>query len=109
MDIDNLTYKQLKEISSMFGNNPVKEKAETSGLSDLIGEQVTFFCLNYIYHGKVLSCDNGSVKITNPKIVYETGDFNENGFQDAQKLECSEFNIQIGIIESFGILRMKND
>lgn len=75
----------------------------------LMGEQVTLFCLNYIYHGQLIGVNDENVLLKKPKIVYETGRFSDKGFKDAQSLNCDEFFIQKSVIESFGVLGLKND
>ena len=86
----------------------VVETNETA-FESLMGEQVTIFSLNYIYHGELVGVNDVNVLLKNPKIVYETGRFSDKGFKDAQSLECDEFFIQISTIESFGVLGNKND
>lgn len=86
----------------------VVETNETA-FESLLGEQVTIFSLNYIYHGELIGVNDLNVLLKNPKIVYETGNFTDKGFKDAQSLECEEFFIQIGTVESFGVLGNKND
>lgn len=86
----------------------VIETNETA-FESLLGEQITIFSLNYIYHGKLVGVNDINLLLENPKIVYETGKFSDDGFEDAQSLECSEFFVQINTIESLGILSNKND
>ena len=86
----------------------VVETNETA-FESLMGEQITIFSLNYIYHGELIGVNDVNLLLKNPKIVYETGKFSDKGFKNAQSLECDEFFIQIGTIESFGILGNKND
>lgn len=92
----------MKKLVSVIETN------ETA-FEQIMGEQVTIFSLNYIYHGKLIGVNNENILLENPKIVYETGDFSASGFKDTQSLECKEFFIQKGTIESFGILENKND
>lgn len=79
------------------------------GLISLLGKEVTIFCLNYIYHGELEGVNDTCIKLKDPKIVYETGSFSEDGFGDAQSLCSKSFYIQMGCIESFGELVNKND
>ena len=74
------------------------------GLEKLLGERVTLFCLNYIYTGQLTGVNDTCVLLTDAAVVYETGAFNEKNWKDAQKLP-SEWYVQIGCIESFGILK----
>jgi len=80
-----------------------------SAFESLMGEQITLFCLNYIYHGQLIGVNDENIMLKNPKIVYETGKFSDDGFKDAQSLCCDEFFIQKGVIESFGVMSKKND
>jgi hypothetical protein len=71
------------------------------GLISLLGEVVTFFCLNYIYTGTLAGVNETCVLLENPKIVYETGAFTTPTWKDAQSLPHS-FYIQTAAIEAFG-------
>lgn len=74
-------------------------------LEGLIGERVTFFCLNYIYAGELIGINESSVCLRNPSIVYETGDFKNDEYPDEQSLCTDEFFIAMNCIESFGKLK----
>lgn len=76
------------------------------GLEALLGEQVTFFCLNYIYHGKLIGVNEKDVLLENAYLVFETGGFEEKGFKDAQFL-ADEFRLRTATIESYGVLKNK--
>lgn len=80
------------------------EEVDGEGMIALMGEDVTFFCLGYIYAGKLVGVNTTFVKLENAHIVYATGAFNTKKFEDAQKLP-QEWYIQISAIESFGILK----
>lgn len=73
------------------------------GLEALLGEKVTFFCLNYIYHGKLIGVNTSDVLLEDAYLVYETGSFQDKGFKDAQFIG-KEFRIRTSSIESYGIL-----
>jgi hypothetical protein len=78
------------------------ESKEGEGLEGLMGTEVTFFCMNYIYAGKLVGVNETCVKIENPKIIYETGAFSDKSWKDAQALPNKYFYIQKASIESFG-------
>lgn len=80
----------------------VDDKQE--GLIGLIGNEVTFFCLNYIYAGKLVGVNKICVKLENAKIVYETGPFTDKKWKDAQPLP-GDWYIKMSSIESFGLLK----
>lgn len=80
----------------------VEESGE--GLLKLMGEQVTLFCLNYIYTGKLIGVNTECILLENAMIVYETGPLTDKGWKDAQKLP-GDWYVQISSIESFGILK----
>jgi hypothetical protein len=80
------------------------EEVSGEGLIGLMGENVTLFCLNYIYAGKLVEVNDTFVMLENPKIVYETGTFSDPNFKDAQSLP-NNWYVQVSSIESFGKLK----
>ena len=80
------------------------EQVEGEGLESLLGEQVTFFCMNYIYTGKLIGVNDTCVLLEAPSIVYETGAFSEKKWKDAQPLPNNLY-IQTAAIESFGVVK----
>lgn len=79
-------------------------EVENEGLIALLGETVTLFCANYIYTGKLEGVNTSCVKLSSPKIVYETGSFDEPNWKDAQSLPFNLY-VQCGMIESFTVLK----
>ena len=79
------------------------ESSEVHGLEALLGEKVLIFCLNYIYTGILVGVNSTFIELKDPAIVYETGPFTDKGYKDAQPLHTSTWNVQIGVIESFGV------
>ena len=80
------------------------EQVEGEGFEALLGEVITVFCLNYIYTGKLTGVNDSCILLESPKIVYETGPFNEQNWKDAQALPNNLY-IQTGCIESFGVVK----
>jgi hypothetical protein len=80
------------------------EQVDGEGLESLLGQQVTFFCMNYIYTGKLMGVNDTCVLLQDPKIVYETGAFTDAGWKDAQPV-CPQLYIQTASIESFGVVK----
>jgi len=80
------------------------EQVDGEGLESLLGKEVTFFCMNYIYTGKLIGVNDTCVLLQNPKIVYETGAFSDQGWKDAQPV-CPQLYIQTASIESFGVVK----
>ena len=78
---------------------------EKEGLLALLGENVTIFCLNYIYHGRLVGVNDSCVKLEDPSIVYETGKFTDKDFKDIQSLNVESFYVAMNCIESFGKLK----
>jgi len=75
------------------------------GLVKLMGERVTFFCLNYTYVGELVGVNETCVLLKNPAVVYETGAFEDKAYKDEQSLCVNEFYIATACIESFGVLK----
>ena len=82
----------------------MKKLVEVSdeGLEGLMGERVTFWCLNYIYTGKLVGVNDSCVKLSDASVVYETGELTNSEWKDAQKLP-NDWYVQVAAIESFGI------
>ena len=74
------------------------------GLEGLMGEVVTFFCMNYFYTGKLVGVNDTCVLLESPKIVYETGEWSSKSWKDAQDLPGNLY-VQINSIESFGVMK----
>ena len=83
----------------------VTETVDTEGLESLLDQNVTLFCMNYIYTGKLVGVDEDQVKLENAKIVYETGSFTEKEWTDAQPLPNGTWYVRLATVESFGILK----
>ena len=79
-------------------------EVEGEGLTALMGERITLFCLNYIYTGLLTGVNETTVLLKDAAIVYETGELTSKDWKDAQKLP-SDWYVQISAIESFGRLK----
>ena len=80
------------------------EEDTSEGLVKLMGERVTFFCMNYIYTGKLVGVNETCVLLTNAAIVYETGRLDDDAWKDAQNLP-HDLYVQTSAIESFMVLK----
>ena len=80
------------------------EEVPNEGLVGLMGENITLFCLNYIYTGKLVGVNDTFVKLEKASVVYETGAFSDPKFKDAQALP-NDWYVQRSAIESFGKLK----
>ena len=78
----------------------VKE-VEGEGLESLLGQNVVLFCGIYIYAGKLVGVNENCVKLTDAKIVYETGGLCDKVWKDAQSLP-NDWYVSRQAIESFG-------
>lgn len=80
----------------------IVENKEQEGLDALLGEVIFIICACYIYTGKLVGVNVSCVKLEDPYIIYETGEWTEKKWKDAQKLPQKFHYIQTGMIESFG-------
>jgi len=80
------------------------EEVAGEGLLALMGENVTLFCLNYIYTGKLVGVNDTFVKLEKAAVVYETGSFADSNWKDKQSLPY-DWYVQLSAIESFGKLK----
>ena len=79
------------------------EEVEGEGLVGLLGQQVTFFCGNYIYTGTLVGVNDQFCKLDNASIVYDTGALDSNEWDDAQPLPNAAY-IMLDWVESFMVL-----
>jgi hypothetical protein len=83
----------------------IVEVTDASGLEALLGENVLLLCSAYFYTGKLVVVNESFVQLENPSIVYETGEWKNKGFTDAQKLHADIWYVQRSAIESFGVAK----
>ncbi len=75
---------------------------EKEGLISLIGQRVTLMCANYFYTGKLIGVNKTCVKLEDPAIVYETGEWTLPKYKDEQSLNTKFWYVRLSAIESFG-------
>jgi len=80
------------------------EENDQEGLLSLIGQRITLFGMNYIYTGDLTGVNDVQVKLDNPKIVYETGAFDNNSWADAQALPNTIY-VRLSAVEAYGIVK----
>ncbi len=83
-------------------NNVDMVKANCDGLAGLEGEEVFLLCANYFYAGTLAGVNQeaGCLCLENARIVYETGQWSDAQWKDAQKIGQRLF-VQLASIESF--------
>jgi len=79
-------------------------EVENEGLESLLGKIVTLWCGVYIYTGKLVGVNSSCVKLSEAKVVYETGPFTDKKWKDAQDLGAEAWYVQTAAIESFGVM-----
>lgn len=82
--------------------NKLIKEVENEGLSKLLGERVTIFCLTYFYNGILEGVNDDCILLASPKIIYETGEWGLKEWKDAQSMGIDELYIQKSAIEAFG-------
>lgn len=81
------------------------EENEQDGLLSLMGKRVTFWCVNYIYTGKLIGVNDVEVRLTDAAVVYETGPLTDGaGWKDSQPLPHDQF-VRLSAVESYGELK----
>ena len=73
------------------------------GFEGLLGEVVTVFCMNYFYTGKLVGVNATCIRLDDPKIVYDTGEWSGKDWSDAQSLPNSLY-VQLSSVEAFGVM-----
>jgi hypothetical protein len=82
---------------------PVIE-VENEGLVSLLQQNITLFCMNYIYTGKLVGVNDKYVKLEKAAVVFETGAFDDKAWKDAQALP-KDLYVMTSSIESFTVIR----
>ena len=80
------------------------EEVSGEGLEGLMGQRVTFFCINYIYTGKLVGVNTNDLLLTDAAIVYETGELGTSEWKDAQPLP-NDLYLRTSAIESYMVLK----
>jgi hypothetical protein len=80
------------------------EDVKGEGLISFLGKPITLYCANYIYTGKLIVVNETCVKLSEAKVVYETGSYSDKDWKDAQSLP-NDWYVQLSFVESFGILK----
>jgi hypothetical protein len=80
------------------------EEVEGEGYIALMGQTVTLFCMNYIYAGTLVGVNDDFIKLENGHIIYETGSFTTNQFEDAQKISDCLYIVKSSV-ESFSVTK----
>jgi hypothetical protein len=83
------------------------ENSDCEIIEQYLGLQITLFCCRYLYTGKLIAIDDQFLTLEDPKIVYETGSFEDNNWKDSQSLNIKKWNISLQSIESFGGMNKK--
>jgi len=71
------------------------------GFDAVLGEKITLYCGVYIYTGKLSGVNDDHLELTDPKLVYETGELASGEWKDAQPL-LSPHRVMVRGIESWG-------
>ena len=79
----------------------IVEDNDASGLDALLGEKVMLFCGIYIYTGVLAGINDDHVELSEPQLVYETGELSSGSWKDAQALP-SPWRVMTQAIESWG-------
>ena len=81
----------------------IVEQVDTEGLEKLLGENVIFLCMSYFYHGKLIGVNTDDVLLDNPRIVFDTGSWESNGFDSSEAMP-GQLYIRTSAIESYLVI-----
>lgn len=78
-------------------------EVEGEGLLNLLGKRVLLMCSNWFYCGTLTGVNTQCVELTDPEIVYETGDWAEakTKWKFSQKLPAKTCFVGVSFIESY--------
>jgi hypothetical protein len=72
-----------------------------AGLLTMLDKTVLLMCMNYNYYGKLTGVNTVEVELENAHIVYETGEWSNKTWKDAQKIPSTKTYVKIAAIESY--------
>ena len=76
-------------------------EVEGEGLEALLGKKVILMCMNYFYAGVLEGVNSDFVKLSDPQIVYETGDWANKQWGNAQSMYVNELYVRVPSIEAY--------
>ena len=76
-------------------------EVEGEGLEALLGKKVILMCMNYFYSGVLEGVNSDFVKLSDPQIVYETGDWGNKQWKNAQSMCMNELYVRVPSIEAY--------
>lgn len=95
----------LSTVIPIFQNErPVMKRlidTDDGGFAPQVGETITCFCGIYIYTGVLSGVNDDHLELSDPKLVYDTGELNTGDWADAQDLP-DPWRVMIQSIESWG-------
>lgn len=80
------------------------KEVQDEGLISLLGQRVTFWCVDFIWTGKLVGVNDDCVKLEDCGIVFETGDFNNKTWARYEKLPKEFYLMKAGIV-GFGLVK----
>ena len=80
----------------------VIETDEVSGFEVMLGKSVYLICGIYIYAGVLSGVNIDHLELTDPKLVYETGPWDDVDWKDAQQLPSPHW-VMRDHVESWGL------
>lgn len=75
---------------------------DTEGLMALLGEPIMILCMGYFYWGRLTGVNDTCVKLEDPRIVFDAGDWTKNGYDAFEKMSTDCWYVCHTQIESFG-------
>jgi hypothetical protein len=74
-------------------------------MDEVIGKRVLVMCLNYFYEGKLEEVTGNFIRLSDAGIVYETGPWSADRYEDIQKTE-GDHCVMTQAIESFCLSKL---
>lgn len=71
------------------------------GFVSLIGKTVFVETLNFNYTGTLEGVNDTQILLTSPKLVFDTGDFKNKDWTDAQALPTKALYIRLSAVQSY--------
>ena len=76
-----------------------------TNLETLKGKRVLLMCAAFFYEGRVVAVSDSEVTLESPAIIYDTGEWKNNGYESAEQMGEPLLYVQRQAIEAYRIAK----
>lgn len=94
------TPKKIEKVVEVVTEHLTEIVDSDGGPVTLLGKEVYVACTSYAYSGKLVGVNDKFIELEEPYLVYDTGNWNNKKWQDAQRLPTSKCCLFMAQIEN---------